>query len=317
MMHLMLRPSPAPQPIFMSSPVPYLKSTPKQFYGSTVKPYYGSSTPKPFYGSSTPKLFFGSTPKPLRGHSVTPFLKSTLKPTYGPTKAPAYASTFKPTYPTTKKPSYSPTPTPIYVSTPKPTLLPSYEKPKVSTNRWPPYKPEVKIPAYMPPPVSQDVGGYFSNDLHGLYAPKHGPPSPTSPRPPPKPKSIHFGTHFATSYSGKTKYRYDPTIAPEEISGSKQKATHAPVYASPVPTNYNHYQTTAKVTHFHDSYNVPKQPQQTYVRVTTQSTIQHSPRYHDYSSFLCHPVTGYPVGWIPNIRSAIYPGKPEYRKYNV
>jgi hypothetical protein len=87
--------------------------------------------------------------------------------------------------------------------------------------------------SYIPPPVSQDMGGIFGHGDHHLYAPKYGPPPATAASRPveyegpseylstARPKYIHFGTHFANDKDANLllpHYRYDPTISPAEIS---------------------------------------------------------------------------------------------------
>jgi hypothetical protein len=91
--------------------------------------------------------------------------------------------------------------------------------------------------SYIPPPVSQDMGGIFAPSDHHLYAPKYGPPPAATaattttvlPREhsqysehlsTARPKYIHFGTHFASDKDAALlpHYRYDPTISPADIS---------------------------------------------------------------------------------------------------
>ena len=254
------------KPSLYSTPTVYLKSTQKQVYeaSSTTESNYGMtpmydstktplhessphseyvSTPKPIYQSSespayiyTPSLYgsqtspaYGSTAKPFYGSTPTPIYNSSLKPAYGyPT--PSYISTSKSIY-VSPTPRGSPasvessTPKSYYRSSPVPKLTFVSSTPHSLIN----FPIGGIISPHMPPPVSQDVGGFFTQNEHSLYSPKHGHPAPPSY---PKPKSIHFGTDFANSYSDH-KFKYDPTISPSEISGSDKHNSRAPVYYPP------------------------------------------------------------------------------------
>ena len=276
-----------PRPVHHSSHTPFHPTTPSPFYQSTPRPVH-HSTPKPYHSHHP-------SPKPIHHSSPNPYHHSSTKAKFTPT--PYVSTTPFTVFMSTVTPIYSPsTPKPHY-NTQKP-IKPAYHTTKAPTYRPPPTPhPSYKsidpfgigsgehISPYLSPPVSQDVGGFYSPGLGdlSLYAPKHAASAIKSP----KPKSIHFGTHFANTFKNtKHKFRYDPTISPTDIAGSHSPTTphskptystiknllsspHPIVHSSPHPPGHNYHETT-KTSHLLESYKVPKQ-QPTYKPVYSPS----------------------------------------------
>ena len=151
--------------------------------------------------------------------------------------------------------------------------------------------------SYIPPPVSQDMGGIFAPSDHHLYAPKYGLPAAATAAPPyeerrqstvhahnrpveqflstARPKSIHFGTHFASDKDANliSQYRYDPTINPAEISN-----------VSPYPRVVT-ASTAAPMVHIQTTFSsaprvYPTVPAGTLTRGFSTAAAPYSPVYH-------------------------------------
>ena len=172
------------------------------------------------------------TPTPYPNYSPTPHTSTKYSmspsPANYPNKTPSPPTL--PNYSTTKKPFTAFVPSTTHGSRFSPT--PKYGKSQVK------YYPErgesQKMSPFIPPPVSPDISHSLFSDQVGFHSPKHR-PAITTQRPKyqsknshqtGKPKSIHFGTNFASDHKiplKKSSYRYNPTTAP-----TKETNDHTP-----------------------------------------------------------------------------------------